>query len=115
MSHCRVARALLSPILVVQRHHTHCTTPPPEPDVSRIKKDVPLPVQVDPAWYIHSLEPYPNRHSIHTALKEFFQSLRTNDTRADFFTVYRKKSEEFDAITYDVRRRPQYLSCPREL
>ena len=34
--------------------------------------------------------------SIHAALKEFFQPLRTNNTRADFFAVYRKGSEKFD-------------------
>ena len=36
------------------------------------------------------------RHSLHSALKEFFEPLRTNDSRTDFFTVYRKESEEFD-------------------
>jgi len=36
------------------------------------------------------------KSSLHDALKEFFQPLRTNDTRADFFAVYRKESEEFD-------------------
>jgi len=34
--------------------------------------------------------------SIHSALKEFFEPLRTNDSRADFFAVYRKESAEFD-------------------
>ena len=36
------------------------------------------------------------KSSLHAALKEFFQPLRTNDTRADFFAIYRKESEEFD-------------------
>ena len=36
------------------------------------------------------------RSSLHDALKEFFQPLRTNDTRADFFATYRRESEEFD-------------------
>ena len=35
-------------------------------------------------------------YSIHAALKEIFQPLRTNNTRADFFAVYRKESEELD-------------------
>ena len=36
------------------------------------------------------------QYSLHSALKEFFDPLRTNDSRADFFTVYRKESGEFD-------------------
>ena len=34
--------------------------------------------------------------SLHSALKEFFDPLRTNDLRTDFFAVYRRESEEFD-------------------
>lgn len=34
--------------------------------------------------------------SIHSALREFFQPLKTNDSRADFFATYRRESEEFD-------------------
>jgi len=37
-----------------------------------------------------------SKPSIHSALKEFFEPLRTNDSRADFFAVYRKESGEFD-------------------
>lgn len=37
-----------------------------------------------------------SRRSLQSALKEFFEPLRTNDPRADFFGVYRKESEEFD-------------------
>jgi len=36
------------------------------------------------------------RLSLHSALKEFFEPLRSNDPRADFFAVYRKESDEFD-------------------
>ena len=35
-------------------------------------------------------------HSLHSALKEFFEPLRKGNPRADFFAVYRKESEEFD-------------------
>jgi len=35
-------------------------------------------------------------HSLHSALKEFFDPLRTNDPRTDFFTLYRRESGEFD-------------------
>ena len=34
--------------------------------------------------------------SLHSALKEFFEPLRTNNPRADFFAVYRKESSDFD-------------------
>jgi len=37
-----------------------------------------------------------SKSSLHSALKEFFDPLRTNDSRADFFVVYRKESGEFD-------------------
>ena len=36
------------------------------------------------------------RLSLQSALKEFFEPLRSNDPRADFFAVYRKESDEFD-------------------
>jgi len=35
-------------------------------------------------------------HSLYSALKEFFDPLRTSDSRADFYTVYDRKSGEFD-------------------
>lgn len=34
--------------------------------------------------------------SLHSVLKEFFDPLRSDDPRADFFAVYRKESDEFD-------------------
>ena len=34
--------------------------------------------------------------SLHSALKEFFDPLRTNDSRTDFFAMYRRESDEFD-------------------
>ena len=37
-----------------------------------------------------------SRPSLHSALKEFFDPLRTDDSRADFFAVYHKESGEFD-------------------
>ncbi|KAF9789528.1 hypothetical protein BJ322DRAFT_540075 [Thelephora terrestris] len=33
---------------------------------------------------------------LHSALKEFFEPLRTNDSRTDFFAVYRREAGEFD-------------------
>ena len=34
--------------------------------------------------------------SLHAVLKEFLEPLRTNDSRTDFFTIYRRESGEFD-------------------
>jgi len=34
--------------------------------------------------------------SLHSVLKGFFDPLRTDDTRTDFFTIHRKKADEFD-------------------
>ena len=34
--------------------------------------------------------------SLHSTLKEFFDPLRTDDSRTDFFAMYRKESGEFD-------------------
>ena len=64
----------------------------------------PAPIQVDPKWYaiVPSFAPTTSRlgtdspGSIHSALREFFQPLKTSDSRADFFSVYRKESEAFD-------------------
>ena len=39
-----------------------------------------------------NLTPY----SLHSALKEFFDPRRTNDSRTDFCAVYRRESSEFD-------------------
>ena len=40
--------------------------------------------------------PLTSKYSLHSALKEFAEPLRTNDSRTDFFAVYRRESEEFD-------------------
>ena len=37
-----------------------------------------------------------SKSSLHSALKEFFDPLRTDDSRTDFFAVYRWESGEFD-------------------
>ena len=68
-----------------------------------MQADRPPVVQLDPKWYVHlkvigrgrHVEPLA-RYSLHSALKEFFDPLRTNNSRADFFSVYRKESDEFD-------------------
>lgn len=35
-------------------------------------------------------------YSLHLALKEFFEPLRTGNPRSDFFAVYRKESDVYD-------------------
>jgi len=66
--------------------------PPQEPTV----------VQIDPKWCAQPIallwRPAVTniQSSLHSALREFFDPLRTNDPRTDFFAVYRKESEEFD-------------------
>jgi len=54
------------------------------------------------------------RLSLHSALKEFFEPLRFNDPRADFFAVYRKEADEFDRDWEEVRRGSQHVSHLRE-
>ena len=59
-------------------------------------------VQIDPEWYARPIHYHPARpslishYSIRSVLKEFFDPLRTNDSRTDFFVVYRRESGEFD-------------------
>ena len=60
------------------------------------------PVQIDPNWCVLQAATQAGFGvanllcSIHSALREFFQPLKSNDTRADFFSVYRQESEQFD-------------------
>ena len=37
-----------------------------------------------------------SRSSLRSAIKEFVEPLRTEDSRTDFFAVYRRESGEFD-------------------
>jgi len=58
-------------------------------------------VQLDPKWCVHLIQRLPKQglnpaYSLHSALKEFFEPLRTDNPRADFFAVYRKESDVFD-------------------
>lgn len=52
----------------------------------------------------------PDQPSIHAVLKEFFQPLRPNGTRPDFFAVSRKESEELDRDY--ARKYDEDLSAP---
>jgi len=69
-------------------------------------------------FQIHSNKLDPGRPSIHATLKEFFQPFRSNDTRADFFAVYRKESEEFDrdyARKYDEDLNTSLIFVSRQM
>jgi len=64
----------------------------------------PAVVQIDPEWYVRLIcrvtaaaRPLlTSRSSLHLALREFFEPLRTHDPRTDFFAIYRKESADFD-------------------
>ena len=82
-------------------------TPPLPRGINQLSSQTqePIVVQLDPKWYA---QPIPNgnhvtamalmtrRPSLQSALREFFEPLRTDDPRTDFFAVYRKESDEFD-------------------
>ena len=62
---------------------------------------VPPPPQIDPKWYTTPF-PHPDyfpltRRSLQDALRIFFQPIKTEDPRVDFYTVYKKESAEHDA------------------
>ncbi|KAF9781595.1 hypothetical protein BJ322DRAFT_1127743, partial [Thelephora terrestris] len=59
------------------------TLAPGDPTQTNLHPQQPALLQIDPKC-------------LHSALKEFFDPLRTGDSRADFFAVYRRESEEFD-------------------
>src|SRR5882757_9204034 len=72
--------------------------PPPQGETPERE---PMVVKVDQKWCIlllipASVLPLTSHCSLHSALREFIEPLRTNDSRADFFAVYRKHSDEFD-------------------
>ena len=65
------------------------TQPNGHPDRSKMVRPIrPVTVTASPLLIFLS--------SLHSALKEFFDPLRTNDSRTDFFAVYRRESGEFD-------------------
>ena len=56
-------------------------------------------VQIDPKWCAQSIRLLTTADiqiSLHSVLKEFAEPLRTNNSRTDFFAVYRRESAEFD-------------------
>ena len=80
-------------------------SPSPEgPTGEKPQPQVPTVNRIDPKWcaqFIRSpsvtVGPLLTfRFSLHSTLKEFFEPLRTNDPRTDFFAIYRRESGEFD-------------------
>jgi len=83
----------------------------------------PTPIQIDPKWCAHPVESLSPlavtyiRPSLQSALKEFFDPLRTNDSRTDFFAVYRRESADFDRdyvkkYDEDLNTSLIFVSCP---
>ena len=63
-------------------------------------KESPL-LQVDPKWSVRrqttSLAPLTvEQNSFRDALRSFFQQIRTEDPRLDFYAVYKREATEFD-------------------
>jgi len=63
------------------------------------KKAAPL-LQIDPKWYVrylHRLDYVPlNELSFQDALRTFFQPIKNDDARLDFYAVYKKEAVEYD-------------------
>lgn len=85
---------------IIPRHN--CLSDPSQDMSSAQGSQEPPPVQIDPNWCVLQAITQAGfgvanlLYSIHSALREFFQPLKSNDTRADFFSVYRQESEQFD-------------------
>ena len=82
------------------------SSPSPEgPTREKPQLQEPAVVQIDSEWCVQPTSvvavtrPSLTRatgSSLRSALKEFFDPLRTNDSRTDFFAMYRRESGEFD-------------------
>ena len=64
-----------------------------------VGKDNP-PLQIDPKWYVWyptSLDNIPlSKCSFQDALRTFFQPIKNDDARLDFYTIYKKEAAEYD-------------------
>jgi len=59
----------------------------------------PPPLKIDPKWCVLltlSLASLTKR-SFQDALRAFFQPIKTDDARLDFYTVYKREAMEYDA------------------
>ena len=58
------------------------------------------PLRIDPKWYAQPL-PRPDccpltGRSLQDALRTFFQPIKTDDPRVDFYTMYKREAAEYD-------------------
>ena len=64
-----------------------------------VKKDTP-PLQIDPKWYVWYLNRFDyvplNELSFQDALRTFFQPIKNDDARLDFYAMYKKEAVEYD-------------------
>jgi len=74
-----------------------------------VKKDTP-PLQIDPKWcirYLHRFDHMPlNGRSFQDALRTFFQPIKNDDARLDFYTVYKKEAVEYGKLCIACFREP---------
>ena len=58
------------------------------------------PLQIDPKWYARYLPCFNNIpftiRSFQDALRTFFQPIKNDDARLDFYTMYKKEATEYD-------------------
>ena len=60
---------------------------------------VPPPLRIDQKWYVGHTTPPASltaEHSIQDALRSFFQPIKTDDPRLDFYTMYKREAMEYD-------------------
>jgi len=57
------------------------------------------PLQIDPKWYVRrATSPAPlTGSSLQDALRSFFQPIKTDDPRLDFYTMYKREASQYDA------------------
>ena len=59
----------------------------------------PPPLRIDPKWYVRyttSSASLTTERSIQDALRSFFQPIKTDDPRLDFYTTYKREAMEYD-------------------
>ena len=66
------------------------------------EKDSP-PLQIDPKWYVTTFDCCTSRFltagtgfSFQDALRTFFQPIKNDDPRLDFYTMYKREATEYD-------------------
>ena len=65
------------------------------------KEALPSLLQIDPKWWVEIewssfFHQDLSRHSIQDALRAFFQPIKNDDPRLDFYTIYKREAAEYD-------------------